>query len=136
MPVAYAIIHEQNGVFGVSFPDFPGRITGGDTEENAIRKALTFHVSGMVEDCLPLPAQMMVTESGWRFPFQRTISFSRPIPTITHALKLERFATVSVWIKEGNVIQFCCRKRHVGRRPPPARGVSSDPTRGRSRSLR
>lgn len=58
MPIAYAILHEENGVFGVSFPDFPGCITGADTEEDAIRKAdeaLTFHVAGMLEDGETLP---------------------------------------------------------------------------------
>ena len=58
MPLAYALIHEQNGVFGVSFPDLPGCIATGRTEEEALRKgteALAFHVAGMVEDGDPLP---------------------------------------------------------------------------------
>lgn len=53
MPAAYALIHEENGVFGISFPDFPGAISTGRSEEEAIRKgteALNFHVAGMVED--------------------------------------------------------------------------------------
>ncbi|WP_366656107.1 type II toxin-antitoxin system HicB family antitoxin [Fodinicurvata sp. EGI_FJ10296] len=58
MPTAYALIHEENGVFGISFPDFPGCISTGPSEEEAIRKgseALTFHVMGMVEDGEPIP---------------------------------------------------------------------------------
>lgn len=58
MPLAYALIHEENGVFGISFPDFPGCISGGQSAEDAIRKgseALTFHVAGMVEDGDALP---------------------------------------------------------------------------------
>lgn len=58
MPLAHAILHEENGVYGVSFPDFPGCITGADSEEEAIRKAdeaLTFHVAGMLEDGETLP---------------------------------------------------------------------------------
>lgn len=58
MPLAYALIHEEDGVFGVSFPDFPGCITTAATEEDAVRKgseALSFHVSGMVEDGDVLP---------------------------------------------------------------------------------
>lgn len=50
---AIAMIHEENGVFGVSFPDFPGCITGADTLEEAICKAgeaLAFHIVGMSED--------------------------------------------------------------------------------------
>jgi predicted RNase H-like HicB family nuclease len=65
MPVAYALIHEEDGVFGISFPDFPGAISTGRTEEEAIRKgveALTFHVAGMVEDNDPLPMQRSLAE--------------------------------------------------------------------------
>lgn len=58
MPLAYALIHEEDGVFGISFPDFPGCVSTGRTEEEALRKgteALAFHVAGMVEDGDPLP---------------------------------------------------------------------------------
>lgn len=59
MPLAYALIHEADGNYGISFPDFPSCISGGATPEDAIRKgseALSFHVSGMVEDGDPLPS--------------------------------------------------------------------------------
>lgn len=65
MPLAYALIHEENGSFGISFPDFPGCISGGQTAEDAIRKggeALTFHVSGMVEDGDALPVLRGLSE--------------------------------------------------------------------------
>ncbi len=58
MPATYALIHEENGVFGISFPDFPGCISTADTAEAAIAngsEALTFHVAGMVEDGETLP---------------------------------------------------------------------------------
>lgn len=58
MPVAYALIHEEADRFGVSFPDFPGCISGGETAEQAILRgteALTFHVGGMIEDGEKLP---------------------------------------------------------------------------------
>lgn len=58
MAIAHALIHEEGGVFGVSFPDFPGCVATARAEEDAIRKAsevLTFHVAGMVEDGDPLP---------------------------------------------------------------------------------
>lgn len=50
---AFAIVHEENGVFGVSFPDFPGCIAGADTLEAAIQKAvgaLALHIAGMADD--------------------------------------------------------------------------------------
>lgn len=68
MPTTYAVIHEENGAFGVSFPDFPGVITGGQTEEEAVRKAdevLTFHVAGMIEDGDTIPQSRSLKEL-WR----------------------------------------------------------------------
>lgn len=65
MPATYAMIHEANGVFGISFPDFPGCISTGDTAEEAIAKgseALTFHVAGMAEDGEALPDPRGLTE--------------------------------------------------------------------------
>jgi predicted RNase H-like HicB family nuclease len=59
MATTWGIMHHENGVVGVSFPDFPGCITGAETEEEAARKAdevLTFHVAGMVEDGDPIPS--------------------------------------------------------------------------------
>jgi predicted RNase H-like HicB family nuclease len=53
-----ALIHEENGVFGASFPDFLGCITVADSLDAIIPKAaeaLAFHVEGMVEGGLPLP---------------------------------------------------------------------------------
>lgn len=58
MAHAIGIIHEENGTFGISFPDFPGCISGGATLDDAIAKgaqALAFHVEGMVEDGEALP---------------------------------------------------------------------------------
>jgi predicted RNase H-like HicB family nuclease/uncharacterized protein (DUF1778 family) len=52
-----ALIHEENGVFGASFPDFLGCTTVADSLDAIIPKAaeaLAFHVEGMVEDG-PLP---------------------------------------------------------------------------------
>lgn len=70
MATAIGVMHEENGVFGVSFPDFPGVVTGADTEEEAARKAdevLTFHVAGMAEDGDPIPVPRTLREL-WRDP--------------------------------------------------------------------
>jgi len=59
MSTVYALIHEEDGVFGISFPDFPGCISTGDTEDAVLRKgmqALALHVAGMIEDGDALPA--------------------------------------------------------------------------------
>ena len=54
-----AFIHgDEASGFGISFPDFPGCVSDGDTVENAIRRgseALPFHVDGMLEDGETVP---------------------------------------------------------------------------------
>jgi predicted RNase H-like HicB family nuclease len=60
-----ALIHEENGVFGASFPDFQGCTTVGHSADQVLAKApdvLAFHVEGMVEDGLPLPAVRSIDE--------------------------------------------------------------------------
>jgi predicted RNase H-like HicB family nuclease len=52
-----ALIHHENGRYGVSFPDFPGATTVARDLDGAIVKAaevLAFHVEGLAEDG-PLP---------------------------------------------------------------------------------
>ena len=55
-----ALIHKDpDSCYGVSFPDFPGCITAGDTLEEARKNAdevLPFHIEGMLEDGETLPA--------------------------------------------------------------------------------
>ena len=49
---------EADSDFGVSFPDFPGCITAGESLEDARRmagEALGFHILGMIEDGEPVP---------------------------------------------------------------------------------
>lgn len=53
MAYAVGIIHEENGTFGISFPDFPGAISSGRSMEEAVAKGaemLAFHVEGLAED--------------------------------------------------------------------------------------
>jgi len=60
-----ALVHEEGGRFGVSFPDFPGVVTAGATLDDALRRAaetLAFHVAGMIEDDDPLPRIRTLTE--------------------------------------------------------------------------
>jgi predicted RNase H-like HicB family nuclease len=55
-----ALVHKDpDSSYGVSFPDFPGCITAGDTIEEARKNAeevLPFHIAGMLEDGETLPA--------------------------------------------------------------------------------
>ena len=55
-----AIVHKEAKTdFGVSFPDFPGCVTAGQTVDEAkdlAQEALSLHIKGMVEDGDQLPA--------------------------------------------------------------------------------
>ncbi|MBN9022639.1 MAG: type II toxin-antitoxin system HicB family antitoxin [Rhizobiales bacterium] len=54
----YGLIHEQDGRYGISFPDFPGCISGGASLDEALARGaetLTFHIEGMIADGDPLP---------------------------------------------------------------------------------
>jgi len=56
--LVYALIHEEDNIFGISFPDFPGCVSTGVSEDDVLRRgaqALTLHAAGMVEDGDPLP---------------------------------------------------------------------------------
>ena len=71
-----SFIHRDEAGFGVSFPDFPGCVSVGDTVDDAVRhgsEALAFHVEGMVNDGEPLPAPRSIDAikadpdlAGWR----------------------------------------------------------------------
>jgi predicted RNase H-like HicB family nuclease len=59
-----AFIHEENNVFGISFPDFAGCISTADTIDNAIlrgQQALALHILGMIEDGETLPVLRSLT---------------------------------------------------------------------------
>ena len=60
-----ALIHEEAGSFGISFPDFPGCISTADTLDEAVLRgaqALAFHIEGMVGDgeAIPQPRSLAV----------------------------------------------------------------------------
>ena len=53
-----ALIHEEDGVYGASFRDFPGCTTVARSADEIVTKAaevLAFHVESMAEDGLDLP---------------------------------------------------------------------------------
>lgn len=60
-------IHEENGAYGASFPDFPGATTVADNLDALYQKAaqmLAFHVGGMAEDGDAIPNPRPLSE--WR----------------------------------------------------------------------
>ena len=53
-----SFIHQDDAGYGVSFPDFPGCVSVGDTVDDAVRhgcEALAFHVEGLADDGEPIP---------------------------------------------------------------------------------
>jgi predicted RNase H-like HicB family nuclease len=58
MAYVIALIHEENGAFGVSFPDFPGCISTGETFDEALAKAgdaLALHIASVMANGEALP---------------------------------------------------------------------------------
>jgi predicted RNase H-like HicB family nuclease len=62
----YAIIIEKAGDnFSAYVPDLPGCVATGDTVktvENEIRDAIRFHIAGLKEDGLPVPAPTSIAD--------------------------------------------------------------------------
>lgn len=53
-----AVIHEENGVFGVSFPDFPGCVSTADSLDEVLARGaqvLALHTEGMAADGETIP---------------------------------------------------------------------------------
>jgi predicted RNase H-like HicB family nuclease len=58
MVAVVALVHGKPGAYGISFPDFPGCVSGGASVDEALRRghdALDFHVESMIEVGEPLP---------------------------------------------------------------------------------
>lgn len=65
MNTIVAVIHGKAGAYGVSFPDFPGLASGGETIEEALRKSkdgLDLHIEAMQEDGEDMPRLRSVEE--------------------------------------------------------------------------
>ena len=63
-----AFIHRDEAGFGVSFPDFPGCVSIGDTVDDAVRhgsEALAFHLEGLLDDgeAVPSPSAIDATKA-------------------------------------------------------------------------
>ena len=59
------IHHDSEPGYGISFPDFPGCVSDGDTIDDAILRggeALAFHLEGMIKDHLEIPSPRSLEE--------------------------------------------------------------------------
>jgi predicted RNase H-like HicB family nuclease len=53
-----ALVHGKPGAYGISFPDFQGAVSGGESIDEALRRGregLAFHIESMMEVGEPLP---------------------------------------------------------------------------------
>jgi len=53
-----ALVHEEQGRYGISFPDFPGCVSGGKSLDEAVSRgaaALAAHAQALLEGGDPLP---------------------------------------------------------------------------------
>jgi predicted RNase H-like HicB family nuclease len=58
MAIIVALVHGEKGAFGVSFPDFPGCVSGGATISEALRRApeaLASHIEAVAEEGYAMP---------------------------------------------------------------------------------
>lgn len=63
-----ALIHEENGAFGVSFPDAPGCVAVETTLDDALRsagEALAFHLEDDAEAPAPRSADEIARDADW-----------------------------------------------------------------------
>ncbi len=63
MAQVIAMVHEDKGAYGISFPDFPGCVSGGKSLDEAVRRGretLRVHVESMIEngERLPVPRSL------------------------------------------------------------------------------
>ena len=82
-----AFIHRDEAGFGVSFPDFPGCVSIGDTVDDAVRhgsEALAFHVEGLVDDgeAIPSPSSMDAIKADPELADRRREADLVPIPLL------------------------------------------------------
>ena len=93
MAYTIATIHQEKGVFGISFPDFPGCISTALTLDDVMvrgAQALALHVEGMVEDGEKLPDlrgldQLRAAEPEW---FEGATVAAMPVELPAKAVRL------------------------------------------------
>ena len=65
MGVVVALVHGEPGAYGISYPDFPGATSLGETLDEVIargREGLASHIEAMIEQARPMPALRTLDE--------------------------------------------------------------------------
>ena len=98
-----ALIHQADGGFGVSFPDFPGCVSGGDTMDAALAaaaEALTAHVGVMADvgEAVPAPRTLDALRADPDFAEEFDGAVVATVPLFTPPQRAQR---VNVTIEGG-----------------------------------
>jgi predicted RNase H-like HicB family nuclease len=89
-----ALIDEEGGKFGVSFPDYPGCTTVAGSLDEAVNKAATvlaFHLEGLAEDGpLPMPRTLaeLARDRRFRADVKGALAVLVPYTPPTRAVRL------------------------------------------------
>ena len=100
-----ALIHKDDATdYGVSFPDFPGCITGGKSLEEAqamAGEALSLHIDGVLEDGDRLPAPSPLSSIMQHRENLKAVAFL--VPVVSSSQKVVR---VNITMREGELQQI------------------------------
>lgn len=125
------LIHkEAESDYGVSFPDFPGVVTGGSSLDEAralAEEALAFHVEGLIEDgeAIPEPTSLedvmndpdhrdgVAILVALRTDTRKTVRVNITLPEDTLA-EIDRFATAHGYTRSGFLTQAARKAMEIG----------------------
>jgi predicted RNase H-like HicB family nuclease len=107
-----AYLHkDKRSDYGVSFPDFPGCITAGETLEEAKRlaaEALAFHIRGMRDDGEAIPAPSTLDD------LRNDPAMKEAVAFLTEVRQPERTVRINITARESQVAEIDRRARGAG----------------------
>jgi predicted RNase H-like HicB family nuclease len=107
-----AYLHkEKRSDYGVSFPDFPGCVTAGQTLEEARKmaaEALGMHIAGMIEDGDALPEPSSLDD------LQGDPAMKGAVAFLVEASEPERTVRVNITARESQLAEID-RRAHAAR---------------------
>lgn len=109
-----AIHKEAQSDFGVSFPDFPGCISAGQSLQDAMnmgREALNLHIEGMREDSLELPSPKSLDEVESDPDFKDAVFFVIDVETDDPVVRVNITLRESVLKKIDDIAEAAGKKR-------------------------
>jgi predicted RNase H-like HicB family nuclease len=107
-----AYLHkDKKSDYGVSFPDFPGCVTGGSSLEEAramAAEALAFHVAGMREDGEQIPKPSTLDDLRGDRAMRGAVAF------LTELREPERTVRINITARQSQIAEIDRRARAKG----------------------